>query len=173
MSFFTSRSPGLRPSKILVGGYISTNGNFLVSIHPWIYFKSTFYEPRIFFENIVDKFYGSGVNGNTPFYYLPALGGSERMRGYYEGRYRDNFYITGQFELYISDPWLNRTGFYIFAATGDVGNTMEDFYWKDFKMSYGLGLVYLLNPDNRTILRADFGFGPGTMGIYFAAGTAF
>jgi outer membrane protein assembly factor BamA len=39
---------------------------------------------------IAVNFYLNSVSGDTPFYKVPALGGSQRMRGYFYGRYRDN-----------------------------------------------------------------------------------
>jgi outer membrane protein assembly factor BamA len=58
------------------------------------------------------------VLGDAPFDRLPALGGQHRMRGYFEGRYRDNSYLMGQVEYrqVLSGRW----GYVVFGAIGDV-----------------------------------------------------
>jgi hypothetical protein len=48
--------------------------------------------PVVFAGNV----YAEGVTGTPAFQTLPLLGGSERMRGYLEGRYRDAVYWTTQ-----------------------------------------------------------------------------
>jgi outer membrane protein assembly factor BamA len=122
------------------------------------------------------QLYGEGVTGNAPFYDLPALGGSERMRGFYEGRYRDNFYLTGQMEaglLFRIFKKMNRFGAVLFASFGEVAHEINDFNISAIKASYGVGFGYMLDEKDRTVIRAEFGFAKGTSGIYFAAGLPF
>jgi outer membrane protein assembly factor BamA len=131
-----------------------------------------------FFNRVITgwQFYGEGVTGDTPFYYLPALGGSEIMRGYYEGRYRDNFYLAAQAEaglLFRIFKKMNRFGAVIFVSCGEVAHEIYDFNMPSVKVSYGVGFGYMLDEEDRTVLRAEFGFGKGTSGIYFAAGLPF
>src|SRR5262249_8861606 len=45
--------------------------------------------------------YGLYTPGDVPLGELPALGGSSRLRGYFQGRYRDHLYLTGQVEWRI------------------------------------------------------------------------
>ena len=65
------------------------------------------------------------AGGQTPFYRLPALGGQNMLRGYYEGRYRDELYLASQVE-YRTRLW-RRIGAVAFAALGDVGPNLRDF----------------------------------------------
>jgi len=39
---------------------------------------------------------------------------------------------------------------------------------KEFKYSYGFGFRYIFDKEERLTVRADFGFGKNTSGIYFA-----
>ncbi len=121
------------------------------------------------------QYFGQFITGEAPFYYLPALGGSKIMRGYFEGRFRDKLYMASQIEstIYFSVFGLDRFGASGFAGLGEVSDQFKNFSLPGIKWSLGIGLRYLLDKKNRTIIRADVGFGENTAGVYFAAGTAF
>jgi outer membrane protein assembly factor BamA len=110
--------------------------------------------------------------GTVPFWRLALLGGEEMMRGYYLGRYRDNNMIAVQAE-YRWLPVIWRIGVVGFAGLGDVADRIAHFDMGGFEYSYGFGLRFILNPEQKINLRVDFGFGKGTSGIYFTAGEAF
>jgi outer membrane protein assembly factor BamA len=121
---------------------------------------------------LAGEIYFAAVSGETPFYKLPALGGGERMRGYFEGRYRDNFYSTFQFEYRQYFWW--KFGFVVFAGMGDVAEDMTKFNLKDLKYSYGAGLRFLFNEEQKVNLRMDIGIGQdGNSGLYFGIEEAF
>ena len=111
------------------------------------------------------------VGGNPPFYKLPALGGSRVMRGYFEGRYRDRDYFAWQVE-YRQYFW-KRFGFVAFAGMGDVIDDLTRLALRYLKVSYGAGLRYLFNEEQKINLRMDIGFGKGTNGVYFGIEEAF
>jgi outer membrane protein assembly factor BamA len=113
----------------------------------------------------------SFVRGNPPFYELSALGGQRTMRGYYQGRYRDKNYLAGQAE-YRRHLW-RRLGFVAFAGLGDVESETGDFRIKSAKFSGGFGLRFLFNQAEKVNIRADFGFGKNTSGVYFGLEEAF
>jgi hypothetical protein len=110
--------------------------------------------------------------GDPPFWRMGLLGGSEIMRGYYLGRYRDRNMMAFQAE-YRWAPILWRVGLAAFAGLGDVAATPGLFDLGRFKYTYGLGLRFVIDPKQRLHLRLDFGFGKGTSGVYFTAGEAF
>lgn len=121
---------------------------------------------------LATNLYISSVSANAPFYRLPALGGQNRMRGYFQGRYRDNNYITLQMEYrqYVTE----RLGFVAFAGFGDVGREITDLSLKELKYSLGGGLRYLFNKKENVNLRMDIGVGQdGNTGIYFGIEEAF
>jgi outer membrane protein assembly factor BamA len=121
---------------------------------------------------LAGNLYMSAATGETPFYKLPALGGQNRMRGYFTGRYRDNIYITAQLE-YRQYFW-RRFGFVVFGSAGDVAGELRQFTMNSLKFSAGAGLRFLFNKKEKVNLRVDLGFGEaGERGIYFGIQEAF
>jgi outer membrane protein assembly factor BamA len=121
---------------------------------------------------IASNFYFAQALGDVPFYKLPALGGQNRERGYFYGRYRDKNYMTLQLEYRQYFWW--RFGFVVFAGTGNVAPELTKFTFNDLKYSYGFGLRFLFNKEEKVNLRMDIGFGiDGNRGIYFGIEEAF
>jgi outer membrane protein assembly factor BamA len=122
---------------------------------------------------ITVQIYGNFTGGNPPFYEMPRLGGSVTMRGYYEGRYRDRYFVTAQSEY---KTWLVRKWklfIVLFGGLGDVAYNFSDFTLREFKFSYGFGLRYIFDEKERLTVRADFAFGKNSSGVYFAIQEAF
>jgi outer membrane protein assembly factor BamA len=117
------------------------------------------------------QFYGSGVADNPPFYMMPALGGDNIMRGYYEGRYRDKLYLATQAEVRMR--LTNRWGLVAFAGIGDVSGDLAGFRLNNVKPSFGFGMRFMLDTDELLNVRADFAYGRDTKGVYFNAKEAF
>ena len=117
------------------------------------------------------QLYADLVSGSPPFFRLPALGGDQRMRGYFTGRYRDRLYLTGQVE-YRKIIWW-RIGVAAFIAAGDVAGDWNDFYLNNIKYTYGFGLRFVFDKDEQINVRMDLGYGKGTSGIYFSLEEAF
>lgn len=112
------------------------------------------------------------ATGDVPFYKLPSLGGQNRMRGYFSGRYRDNFYgmVQAEYRQYI---W-KRLGVVAFAGVGNVSETIIDYNFSTLKYSGGIGFRFLFNKEQKVNLRMDIGFGnDGNSGIYFGIQEAF
>ncbi|NOX17164.1 MAG: BamA/TamA family outer membrane protein [Chlorobi bacterium] len=119
------------------------------------------------------QLYCNFMSGNPPFYEIPRLGGRMTMRGYYKGRYRDKNYFAAQTEL---KSWLWKDfnlGFVLFAGFGDVAARFSQFKLTQLQYSYGFGLRYIFDEKERLTVRADFGFGKNTSGIYFAMQESF
>ncbi len=115
--------------------------------------------------------YGSFARAFPPFYEMPALGGQNRMRGYYQGRFRDRNYLTAQIE-YRTYLWW-RLGMVAFFGVGEVSDKTNDLRIRDVKKSYGAGLRVKFNQAEKVNLRVDFGFGKDTNGVYFGIEEAF
>ena len=109
--------------------------------------------------------------GDPPFNTLSLLGGDSLMRGYYEGRYRDKNMVVFQTE-YRTPIWW-RLGFVAFLGFGDVADKMSHFALKDFKHSFGLGIRYSINPEEKLNIRFDLAFGKDTSGFYITFLEAF
>jgi outer membrane protein assembly factor BamA len=121
---------------------------------------------------IAGNFYFAQAFGETPFYKLPAIGGPARLRGYFAGRYRDNVFTMLQLEYRQYFWW--KLGFAVFAGAGDVADELLNFSFSDLKYSYGAGLRFRFNEEQKVNLRMDLGFGnDGNMGIYFGIEEAF
>ncbi len=120
---------------------------------------------------IAGQVYLESTSGNVPFFKLPALGGSNKMRGYFLGRYRDESYLTWQIE-YRKIIW-SRIGAVAFFGMGDVATKFSQFDLSEFKYSYGVGLRYVFDEKERLNVRMDIGFGKNTSGVYFSLEEAF
>ena len=117
------------------------------------------------------QLYGYFSYGETPFIELAALGGDMIMRGYYEGRYRDNHLLAAQAE-YRWHIW-RELGAVGFVGLGDVAPRFGEFSLPDIKPSVGAGLRYALIPEENLNIRFDFAVGRGTNNFYINISEAF
>jgi len=120
---------------------------------------------------VAGQVYIEATSGDVPFFKLPALGGSNRMRGYFLGRFRDEVYLTWQIE-YRKIIW-SRIGAVAFFGMGDVASKFSQLDLTQFKYSYGVGLRYVFDEKERLNVRMDIGFGKNTSGLYFSLEEAF
>ena len=116
-------------------------------------------------------FYGEYNSAATPWPMLARMGGSRRMRGYYEGRYADNCLLTAQVEL-RQRIW-RRIGCVVWGGAGNVFSERSDdrFDWSHTLPNYGLGLRWELK--KRVNIRVDYGFGCKTSGFLLNINEAF
>ena len=113
--------------------------------------------------------YSEFNSAGTPWPMLARMGGSQRMRGYYEGQYTDNDMITFQVEL-RQRVW-RRIGVTVWGGAGNVFPTLADFDWSETLPNYGIGLRWELK--KRTNVRLDYGFGRKTSGFMLNINEAF
>ncbi|UCH83435.1 MAG: BamA/TamA family outer membrane protein [Candidatus Latescibacterota bacterium] len=111
------------------------------------------------------------INGDPPFQMMSTIGGAELMRGYYDGRYRDNNAIVLQAEWRRRLWW--RFGASVFAGYGDVAPTLDSFDIAEFKAAAGAGIRFVIDRGEGIAIRMDFGFIGGTPGPYFMINEAF
>ena len=109
--------------------------------------------------------------GDAPFQLMPQLGGSELLRGYYEGRFRERDLLALQAEYRF--PVYGPVALAFFAGAGQVARRAPEFRIDAFHLGGGLGLRYLLRRESRLTLRVDEGFGEEGNGFYFSFGEAF
>ena len=109
--------------------------------------------------------------GDVPVYSKAMMGGSYRMRGYYEGQYRDNVIIDAQFEIRRHLFWL--LGATAFISIGQVAPSYADFNKDNFRMTAGGGLRLMVDKVHKTNLRFDMGFGQNTYAFFFGFSEAF
>lgn len=111
------------------------------------------------------------TSGDVPVRMLPLLGNENIMRGYYEGRYRDQHLTALQAE-YRMKIW-NWIGAVAFAGTGTVYDKKSRFDSLTFLPNYGAGLRIRLDKKDNINLRFDYGMGNNAEGFYVSFGEAF
>ncbi len=92
-----------------------------------------------------------------------------RMRGYYEGRYRDRNIIEAQVEL-RQKVW-KQFGVTAFVGAANVFNYFNNIHWKQTLPNYGIGIRFAFK--ERTNLRLDLGFTKNKPGVVFNIYEAF
>ncbi|WP_028079051.1 BamA/TamA family outer membrane protein [Solimonas soli] len=114
------------------------------------------------------ELYGDFRSGDVPWNLLPALGNDARMRGYYNGRYRDRDVVSTQLEWRHQFAW--RHGMTLWAGAGTLAPRPGDLgeHWLP---SFGAGYRFMFKP--RVNVRLDLGFGRDSAGVYFQVGEAF
>jgi hypothetical protein len=127
----------------------------------------TVFRENILAFNIVAKFYGIG----TPLRAIPRLGGLYLMRGYYEGRYTDYDYITGQVEYRFPIFWTFRGA--VFVCLGQVAPRIDYFKTDGIKISYGFGIHWKPFDFMDSPLRFDLAFSGGDPQLYLDLMEAF
>jgi len=115
--------------------------------------------------------FGNFNEGNIPFRQMGTIGSDMFMRGYYNGRFRDNHAAAIQAEL-RKQVW-GPISMVFFAGAGNVGSTFGNLF-EHIKPNYGIGIRGIAMRKERINLRIDYGRGEnGTQGMYFTLGEAF
>jgi outer membrane protein assembly factor BamA len=109
--------------------------------------------------------------GDAPFNQLALLGGTKKLRGYYEGRYRDNYFSMIQSELRYALFW--RFHGVLFLGAGVVADKFSTYSLSNIRPSVGAGLRFALNEQERIFLRLDYAIGFRSSGFYVTVGEAF
>ena len=165
--------------------YYPTNGNYyqiyavffdkvLASDYKFNHFTFDLRKYVPVFESHVLAFqsYNIFIQGNPPFQMMGLLGGSYWMRGYYYGRYRDKNMVTFQTEYRFPLFW--RFGGVAFAGFGDVAPEFKKFNTNTIKWTFGTGLRFTFDAQEKINARLDFGFGnDGNFGFYAMVVEAF
>ncbi|WP_297830237.1 BamA/TamA family outer membrane protein [uncultured Rikenella sp.] len=107
--------------------------------------------------------------GDVPWTMMAKMGGSYRMRGYYDGQYRDRNLTEIQIEL--RQHIYNRHGVAVWVGAGNVYKNFKTFRWSHTLPNYGIG--YRWEFKNRVNVRLDYGFGKGQSGFLFQINEAF
>jgi len=115
--------------------------------------------------------YGRMNFGTVPFDDLALFGGAKRMRGYFEGFYRDMHMAVVQAEYRFPIYW--RFGGVAFTSFGALSDKLSNFQSKYIRPSGGVGLRFMLVPHDKLNIRADFGMGRNTSGFYLTVNEAF
>ncbi len=122
-------------------------------------------------QTLAAQFYAQFVNGDQPFYEMEGLGGDSKIRGYYLLRFRENNVMLLQTEYRFPIWW--RIGGVVFAGGGEVGHVISDFTTHGIHPSAGIGLRFLVVPEEHLNVRADYGVGADVKALYLSLLEAF
>lgn len=113
--------------------------------------------------------YGDLWSSATPWVFWPAVGGDNRMRGYYYGRYTDRKMLSAQAELrqHIIGP-LSCS---VWGGAASLFSSHKLFDFSELLPNGGLGLRIDLGKSGR--LRVDYGFGRKSNELIISINEAF
>jgi outer membrane protein assembly factor BamA len=109
------------------------------------------------------------TSGDAPFQHISLVGGSKRMRGFFEGRYRDRHAMVHQAEFRL--PIYRNLGMVFFGHAGQVFPDFDRIEFSKIRYGAGIGFRYQLNKEGLNI-RLDFALGDQSA-FYFGLNEAF
>lgn len=118
------------------------------------------------------QLYNFSNTGDVPIRSLASFGGANRMRGYYDGRYKDNHLLIFQSEFRF--PVYKRFSAVAFGGTGNVSHRFTDYSLNELQYSFGGGIRFAVDKKEKLNIRMDYGIGSGNnRGLYLQLGEAF
>jgi hypothetical protein len=109
------------------------------------------------------------ATGDPPFQLMPRLGGPRLLRGYRDGRIRDD--VAAAVEAEYRFPIFSRIGGVAFAGAGGVDEDGPPSL-SQLRTAFGLGARYRITADGVRV-RADFSYGRDGGALYVGVGEAF
>jgi outer membrane protein assembly factor BamA len=109
--------------------------------------------------------------GESPFQILPMVGGVSLLRGFYEGRLRDNCLLALQTEYRLPVVW--RIGLCAFAGIAQVQPKPGLLSISGFHTAAGIGMRYKFNRRENLNIRLDVGFADAATAFYLTFAEAF
>jgi outer membrane translocation and assembly module TamA len=111
------------------------------------------------------------LRGQTAFFDLPQLGGLNNLRGYYLGRFRENYAQLLQVE--IRQPVWGRFKAVAFAGAGNVSATLDEALQNNLQLAGGAGVRFQILKNSQANIRLDLAWGDGPLQVYVGVGEAF
>ena len=130
---------------------------------------ANYYQPLWMGGELALDMYADAWSWNTPWLFWAKVGGENRMRGYYYGRYTDRKMATVQMEL--------RQNIYkiisgaVWVGAGSVFSSHKLFAVDEILPNYGVGLRVAVAEN--LLLRVDYGFGRNSHGLIINVNEAF
>lgn len=118
---------------------------------------------------LATQYHGRFSYGNVPWAVMPSFGGSNSMRGYYDGRFRDKGEMDITLEL-RQHIW-HRNGIVIWVGAGTVFPKLSEIRFRRILPNGGIG--YRWEFKQRTNVRLDFGLGKDENSFIFSINEAF
>ncbi len=127
------------------------------------------YQPVWGGATVAGDLYAEFCSDGTPWAMLARMGDTQRMRGYYAGRFTDNNMVTSQIEL-RQRVW-QMIGVAAWVGAGNVFSDLNKFDIEHTLPSYGVGVRFDLSESIR--FRLDYGLGRDTSGFVISLNEAF
>lgn len=168
------RDNPLNPSK---GGYLETSYmNFKSLTVNENAFSAFTLDARKYFTFLKKLIWNGNAyfafnKGQVPYRMLPSIGGARFLRGYYNGRFRDNNMVVIQQEFRMRI--YKALGLAGFCGIGEVAKNLSDLKTNQIHYNYGAGLRIRLNKKENTNLRIDYGRTRDSQGVYIVYAEAF
>ncbi|MUP45639.1 hypothetical protein E0K83_07755 [Gramella sp. BOM4] len=119
------------------------------------------------------KLYGRVGTGDVPYEELSRIGGTNALRGYIDGQYRDKtgvYLISEWRHMFLkSNQELSKHGIAVWLGSGSIANDLDGI--SEWIPNLGVGYRFEVQP--RMNLRIDFGIGRESSGLYFNFTEAF
>lgn len=162
----TAASSGLclRLNALSHPGFLANSMSFTLAEASFSYYHKV-WKGAVLAANLHGRF----TWGDTPWGLLSSFGGSSRMRGYWEGRYRDKMETDLTVEL-RQNIW-GRSGAVVWLGAGTVYPEFSAFRFKQILPNAGVG--YRWEFKKGVNVRLDLGFGKGESGFNFSLNEAF
>ncbi len=111
-------------------------------------------------------------NSEIPFFDLSQLGGDDRVRAYFKGRYRN--LNSHSFQVEYKSPNFWRLRIAAFGGVSGIGADLSELRSSKALWNYGIGLRLLADKEENINLRLDYALGSeGLGGFYIAFGESF
>ncbi len=120
---------------------------------------------------LATQFYSEINFGDVPIQSLALMGGSEKMRGIYLGRYRDKLMSVLQTEFRFPIYWI--LSGVAFGGLGEVAPALNGYTFNGIKWSVGAGLRLLVDPVHKANIRLDYALSKDQTFFLFGFGEAF
>jgi outer membrane protein assembly factor BamA len=103
---------------------------------------------------------------------MASLGGAGNLRGFYQGRFRDNSMYSAIVEYRAHIFW--KISACVFGGVGDVYDKPKNINTGSLKGSFGGGLRLTILEKENLNLRVDYGYSDNyNRGFYFTVGECF
>jgi outer membrane protein assembly factor BamA len=109
------------------------------------------------------------TQGDVPFFLLPSLGGTKKLRGYFDGKFRDSNMALLQSEFRAPLFWRLKAA--LFSGVGIVWGREGEA--ARLRPNIGAGLRVEIDRKQQIHARLDYGVGKGSAGFYLTVGEAF
>ncbi len=128
---------------------------------------------KLFLQHILAvQFYNYSTFGETPMKNLARLGGSDNLRGFYQGRLRDANMASCVVEYRAPIYW--RFSLVAFGGVGNVYSPKDPLLNNEFRYSFGGGVRLCVLQKDKLNIRIDYGYySKYNSGFYFTLGESF